>query len=151
NDIAFLGAGDDTFGWDNGDGSDTVVGQGGNDTLEFNSSDASENVDISANGNGVRLTRDVGNVTMDLNDVEQIDYHALGGADTITVNEAPATGLLDLNLDLEGTGGRGDGQADAVIVNGTNGDDTIPILSADNGSRITVGAQFPSLNIIGSE
>ena len=87
NDIVFLGAGDDTFQWNPGDGSDTVEGQGGRDTMVFNGSDAAEKFDISANGNRVRFTRDVGNVTMDLNGVEEIDLNALGGADTITVND----------------------------------------------------------------
>ena len=33
NDVALLGAGNDTFVWNPGDGSDTVEGQAGNDTL----------------------------------------------------------------------------------------------------------------------
>ena len=70
NDIVFLGAGDDTFQWNPGDGSDIVDGQGGRDTMVFNGSDAAEKFDISANGNRVRFTRDVGNVTMDLDGVE---------------------------------------------------------------------------------
>ena len=70
NDMAFLGAGDDVFQWDPGDGSDTVEGQDGTDTMLFNGANISENIDISANGGRVRFTRDVGNITMDLNDVE---------------------------------------------------------------------------------
>ena len=62
-----MGAGDDTFQWDPGDGSDTVEGQDGSDKMIFNGSNApSENIDISANGNRVRFFRDVGNITMDL-------------------------------------------------------------------------------------
>ena len=38
NDTAFLGAGDDIFIWDPGDGSDKVEGQAGVDTLDFNGS-----------------------------------------------------------------------------------------------------------------
>ena len=60
NDTALLGAGNDTFVWNPGDGSDTVEGQAGTDTLQFNGSNISENMDISANGGRVRLTRDVG-------------------------------------------------------------------------------------------
>ena len=62
---------DDVFKWDPGDGSDIVEGQDGTDTLLFFGSNASENIDVSANGGRVRLSRDVGNVTMDLNDVER--------------------------------------------------------------------------------
>src|SRR5262249_38804724 len=60
-DRVFLGAGDDTFQWNPGNGSDMVEGQGGSDTMVFNGSDAAEKIDISANGNRVRFTRDVGN------------------------------------------------------------------------------------------
>ena len=66
NDMVLLGDGRDTFVWNPGDGSDTVDGQAGSDRLVFNGSDDSEKFDISANGNRVRLTRDVGGVTMDL-------------------------------------------------------------------------------------
>jgi len=38
NDVALLGEGDDVFQWDPGDGSDTVEGQAGTDTLLFNGS-----------------------------------------------------------------------------------------------------------------
>ena len=41
----------------------------------------------------LRLFRDVGNVTMDLNGVEQVNFDALGGADTITVNDLTGTGV----------------------------------------------------------
>ena len=41
-DTAFLGSGDDSFTWDPGDGSDTVEGQSGTDTLVFNGSGAAE-------------------------------------------------------------------------------------------------------------
>ena len=91
NDVAFMGAGDDTFVWNPGDGSDTVEGQAGIDTLLFNGANVNENIDLSANGSRVRLFRDVGNVTMDLNGVEQINVNALGGADTITVNDLSGT------------------------------------------------------------
>ena len=89
--MAFLGKGDDTFVWNPGDGSDTVEGQAGTDTPLFNGSNVGENIDISANGDRVRLFRDVGNVTMDLHGVEHIQLNALGGADTITVNDLTGT------------------------------------------------------------
>ncbi|NLE62020.1 MAG: calcium-binding protein, partial [Planctomycetes bacterium] len=49
NDVAFMGAGDDVFQWDPGDGSDTIEGQAGADVLLFNGSNASEIFDLSAN------------------------------------------------------------------------------------------------------
>ena len=100
NDTALMGAGDDTFVWNPGDGSDTVDGQAGNDTLLFNGANVNENMDLSANGTHARLSRDVGNVTMDLNNVETVDVNALGGADTITVNDLSETAVKQVNLDL---------------------------------------------------
>ena len=77
-DVAFMGAGNDTFVWNPGDGSDIVEGQAGIDTLQFNGANVTENIDISANGSRVRMTRDVGDVTMDVNGVETIDVDAAG-------------------------------------------------------------------------
>ena len=93
NDAAFLGAGDDVFQWDPGDGSDTVEGQDGTDTMLFNGANIDEIFDVSANGGRVRFTRNIGNIVMDLNDVERIDLNALGGADTVTVNDLSGTDL----------------------------------------------------------
>ena len=56
--------------------------------------------DISANGGRVRFTRDVANITMDLNDVENINVAALGGADTITVNDLSGTDVKQVAIDL---------------------------------------------------
>ena len=42
----------------------------GNDTMLFNGSNIAEKIDLSANGNRLRLTRDVGGITMDLDGVE---------------------------------------------------------------------------------
>ena len=72
NDTALLGNGNDTFIWNPGDASDTVEGQAGTDTLVFNGANIAENFDVSANGERARLTRDIGNVAMDLDGVEHI-------------------------------------------------------------------------------
>jgi Ca2+-binding RTX toxin-like protein len=149
NDVAFMGAGDDTFVWNPGDGSDTVEGQGGSDTLLFNGSNAAENVDISANGTRVRLFRDVANVAMDLNGVERIAFNALGGADTVTVNDLSGTGVTQVNLDLSSADGGGDGQADTVIVNGTGGNDSIRVIGGPHG--IAVLGLAAQVNIAGAE
>ncbi len=140
NDTAFMGAGNDTFVWNPGDGSDVVEGQGGVDTLQFNGSNAGENIDLSANGTRLRLSRDVGAVTMDVNGVEQVNVAALGGADTLTVNDLTGTGVTGVNLDLAATlgSGIGDGQADTVIVNGTADADTITI-SGSGSSAVVAG------------
>ena len=113
--MAFLGAGDDTFVWNPGDGSDTVEGQDGTDTMLFNGANVAENIDISANGARVRFFRDVGNITMDLNGVEHIHFNALGGADNITVNDLTGTDVTQVDIDLAATVGGtvGDGQPDS--------------------------------------
>ncbi len=127
NDTAFLGAGDDAFQWDPGDGSDMVEGQAGTDTLLFNGSGGNEIFNISANGGRVLFTRNLGNIVMDLNDIETITLNALGGTDTITVNDLSGTDVTAVNVNLAGTigGSAGDGAVDTVIVNGTTGSDAM--------------------------
>ena len=102
NDTALLGAGNDTFVWNPGDGSDTVDGQAGSDTLLFNGANLDEKIDISANGGHARLSRDVGIITMDLDNVETVNVTARGGADTITVNDLSKTDVSKVNIDLAG-------------------------------------------------
>ena len=117
---ALLGAGDDVFVWNPGDGNDLVEGRAGTaDTLLFNGANVAENIDISANGGRVRFVRDVANVTMDLDDVERIDFQALGGADTIVVDDLSGTDVTEVNIDLSAAGGGGDGAADTMIINAT--------------------------------
>jgi Ca2+-binding RTX toxin-like protein len=149
NDTAFLGAGDDVFQWDPGDGSDTVEGQDGFDTMLFNGSNIGEVFDVSANGGRVRFTRNIGNIVMDLNDVETIDLNALDGADMTTVNDLSGTDLTKVNVHLAAVGGGGDAQADAVIVAGTNGDDAIQVLG--NGTSFSVVGLPALVTVDGSE
>ncbi|WP_165233699.1 calcium-binding protein [Aquisphaera sp. JC669] len=151
NDSIFLGGGDDVFQWDPGDGSDTVEGQNGLDTMVFNGANIGEKFDISANGGRVRFTRDIANIVMDLNDVEAITLNALGGADQLTVNDLSGTDLTSVNANLAGTIGgiAGDGAADTVTVNGTNGNDIIDIFGA--GSSVAVVGLAARVNITGSE
>src|SRR5262249_31359290 len=111
----------------------------------------SENIDISANGQRVRFFRDIANVTMDLNDVERVDFNALGGADTITINDLSGTSLRQVNLDLSGMpgSGTGDGQVDTVIVNGTAGDDVVAVVGGAGG--ISVVGLSAMVNLGGAE
>ena len=134
--MALLGAGDDTFVWNPGDGSDTIEGQDGKDTMVFNGSNASEHFDLSANGNRLRFFRDAGNITMDTNGVEQVDLNALGGADTVNENDLTGTGVAKVNVDLAATGGGGDGEPDQVIVNGTTGADAIKVAGSNDDASV---------------
>jgi Ca2+-binding RTX toxin-like protein len=139
NDLALLGAGDDTFVWDPGDGSDTVEGQVGTDTMLFNGANVAERVGLSANGNRLEFVRDPGRVTMDTAGVERVDFNALGGADLVSVGDLSGTDVSDVNLDLAGTlgGATGDGQADSVTVDGTNGNDTINVSGDASGVAVS--------------
>jgi Ca2+-binding RTX toxin-like protein len=138
NDTALLGAGDDRFIWDPGDGSDVVEGQANHDTLTFNGGGVNEQFEASPNGRRVRFTRNVGNITMDVNDVEQLDTNALGGADTLTVDDLSGTAVTEVNADLAGTlgGGAGDGAADQVTVNGTAGDDVVTVTGGAGSANV---------------
>jgi Ca2+-binding RTX toxin-like protein len=126
-------------------------GQDDTDTMVFNGSGAAENIDVSANGLRVRFFRNVANVVMDLNDVESIDFNALGGADTIVVNDLTGTDLTEANLALAGVlgGSAGDAQPDSVIVQGTNGDDVALATGDANGvSALGLAAR---VNVTGAE
>src|SRR3954470_10361618 len=149
NDTALLGTGNDRFIWNPGDGSDIVEGQGGFDTLQFNGANIAERIDISANGDHARFTRDVAAITMDLHGVERIEFTALGGADTVTVNDLSGTGVKQVAVNLAATGGGGDGQADTVIVNGTAGDNHISV--ASSGASVVVHGLSAEVTIDGAE
>jgi hemolysin type calcium-binding protein len=151
NDLAFMGNGNDTFVWDPGDGSDTIEGQNGTDTMLFNGANIAEKVDLSANGHRLRFFRDIANITMDTDGVEQVDFNALGGEDIVTVNDLTGTDVEELNVDLAGTldGATGDGAADDVIVNGTDGKDTIKVKG--NAEDVKVGGLVPTVNVLHAE
>ena len=138
NDVAQLGSGDDTFIWNPGDGSDSVDGGSGNDKLVFNGANIAEKINISANGGRVQFTRDVANITMDLNSIEQIEFDARGGADNVTVGDLTGTGVKQVLIDLGAVPGgtQGDGAADTVTVNGTNGNQHIAVTAV--GTTVTV-------------
>ena len=139
NDTAYLGDGNDTFRWDNGEGSDVIEGQDGTDTMLFNGAAGAENATLTANAGRLTFFRDVGKVTMDTDGVEIVDFNALGGADKVTVNDLTGTDVTRTNLDLAGTlgGNADDGAVDNVVVNGTNGDDTIDIDGSRSGVDVT--------------
>jgi Ca2+-binding RTX toxin-like protein len=139
NDTARLGDGNDTFRWDNGEGSDVIEGQDGRDTMVFNGAAVAEQVTLTANGGRLTFFRVQGNVTMDTDGVEIVDDNALGGADSVTVNDLTGTDVTKTNIDLASTlgGDAADGAVDNVVVNGTNGDDNINIAGNGSGADVT--------------
>jgi Ca2+-binding RTX toxin-like protein len=140
NDLALLGAGDDVFQWDPGDGSDTIEGQDGTDTMLFFGSNVAESINIVANGGRALFLRNIAAVTMDLNDVEAIDFRALGGADSVVIGDLTGTDVTEVNIDLRGPNGGGDGAADSVTVNATNGADVFGV-TGDAGGVTVFGLQ----------
>jgi hypothetical protein len=141
NDRADLGRGDDTFRWDPGEGSDAIDGESGRDTMVFNgASNVPETVTMSANGGRLIFSRQPGNVTMNTDGVEIVDFNALGNTDDITVNDLTGTDVTQVNIDLakELGGNAGDGVVDNVVVNGST---AVSITHADpedlvNGSPV---------------
>ncbi len=136
---AFLGADNDIFVWDPGDGSDVVEGQTGSDTLRFNGSAGAEIFAATSNGGRLLFTRNVGNIVMDVDDVETLTVNALGGVDTATVNDLTATDVTAVNVDL-GVAGVGDGAADSLTVNGTVGADLLSLAGSAGSVTVTTTA-----------
>jgi Ca2+-binding RTX toxin-like protein len=146
-----LDEGDDEIIWDPGDGSDLVDGAAGFDVMTFNGAGGDEVMEASALDDGLIFTRDLGNIRMDTERLEQLDVNALGGADTLTVGDLSGTTVEIVDLDLaavRGTPG-GDGIADRVVVLGTPEGDIITASGAAGAARID---HLPwSIDIVNSE
>jgi Ca2+-binding RTX toxin-like protein len=148
-DTAYLGSGRDSFRWDPGDGSDVVEGRSGTDTLDFNGAPGDENMRLSADGRRSLFLRDVGNIRMDMDDVERLDLTALEGVDTVTVDDMSRTDLRRADVDLSALAGGGDARADTVTVNGTVRGDDIEVEADD--ARVDVEGLAPRVRISGGE
>ena len=148
-DTAMMGAGDDVFVWNPGDDNDVLEGQAGFDRMVFNGANIAENIDISANGGRVLFFRNVASVTMDLNDVEGIDYNALGGADIVVVHDLSGTDVVEVNINLAAFGGAGDAAIDNVIIDGTNSDDVVVVVG--DASGVAAFGLAAQVNITGAE
>jgi Ca2+-binding RTX toxin-like protein len=144
-DVGRLGAGNDSFLWEPGDGSDVVEGGTGPDTMRINGSTVDENVSISTDGSRVRFARDVAHVTVDLTEVERIDFRGSGGADHVTVDDLSGTGVTQVNLDLAGAG-----QPGSVTVNGTTGDDTLTV-AGSTPAGVTVSGPHTVVGVTGTD
>ena len=136
NDTAYLGDGNDVFSWDPGEGSDVIDGQDGSDRMLFNGGAGADTVTMTSNFGRLTFFRDPGNVTMDTDNLETVDFNALGGPDSVTVNDLTGTDVTQTNVDLAAAlgGSAADGAIDNVVVNATKGDDTINV----DGSRAAV-------------
>jgi hypothetical protein len=89
---------------------------------------------------------------MDLNGIERVDTNALGGADTMTVNDLSGTDVTEADVDLAGAPGAsaGDGAGDSVVLNATDGVDDATITgTAQDG--ITVAGLHALVRVLGSD
>ena len=118
------GDGDDLMIWNPGDGSESVDGEAGNDTFQFNGSAGDEVMTYAGNGQRVTFFRNLGNITMDIGTTETLFVNALGGNDQVT-GGAGLNGLIVARVD----GGDGDdtlnGGDGVDQLNGNAGNDTL--------------------------
>ena len=105
--------------------------------MAFNGSNVGEIMEASANGSRVRFTRNVGTVTMDLDDVESIVAKSFGGADNLVVGDLSGTDAVDVVADLAAFGGGDDAQPDNVVATATNGDDVVSIAGAGPNAAVS--------------
>jgi hypothetical protein len=106
--------------------------------MVFNGAAGNEIMAVTPDGGRVLFTRNLGNIVMDLDGIEAIDLRALGGTDTVTVNDAAGTDLERVDVDLAAArgGSTADGLADTVTVAATKGDDSIAVDA--NGAAVEV-------------
>jgi Ca2+-binding RTX toxin-like protein len=151
NDQMFGGAGDDTLVWDPGDGNDLIEGQADNDTMEFKGAAGGDAFEASAVAGRLRFTRNLGNIVMDVDGTERLDLRPLGGQDATVINDLTGTDVRKVDIDLAAVlgGGAGDGTADTITVNGTNGPDDIAV--AANGGIVDVTGLSTAIGISHSE
>jgi Ca2+-binding RTX toxin-like protein len=132
-DTALLAGGADDFVWNPGDGDDIIEGQAGRDKLTFTGTDAGERVDLRPNAGRLRVTRNIGHITLDANRVEDVEVDPSGGPDRVFVHDLNGTGVRSVDTDLAGDAlsfGE-DGAPDEVTVDGTDHKDNVFIFGSD--------------------
>ncbi|MEM8777763.1 MAG: calcium-binding protein [Cyanobacteria bacterium P01_G01_bin.49] len=149
-DIMNGGAGDDRLIWNNGDGSDILDGGEGFDVSEVNdaAADGDEFV-LGQNGDRALFERvNLGQFTLDADNVESFEINASGGDDSLTVNDLSDTDVEVVNF----SGGEGNdflnasGTNTPIVADGGVGDD---ILIGGGGDDILIGGAGSDLIIGG--
>lgn len=149
-DQAELGDGNDTFVWDPGDGSDLVGGRAGQDRLRFNGAPVDEVFTLEPDGPAALFKRNVGNIVMELNDVETVDVATLAGFDNVNVApDMSGTNVTHINVNLAGPFGGPDGVSDGVSFIGTQNPDHITATAS--GNVVEVAGLPVSATITGAE
>jgi Ca2+-binding RTX toxin-like protein len=144
------GEDNDTFIWTAGLPADLFAGDGGVDTLLVKGTAAADKLFVAAGALEVYLSNQSDGVSI-VAAVEQVNVEAGRGADQLTVSMLAASVLQKVTLDLRptATGTVGDGYADTLVVNGTQGPDNISI-SGSVGS-LTISGLAPTIVVQGSE
>ena len=98
----------------------------------------------------MRFFRNLGNIVMDLDDVERIDLNALAGADNVVLNDMSGTDLdaMDTDLSNPADSGTPDADDDTVTVNATEGDDIV--VAAAAGGVLRVEGLATALSVTGA-
>lgn len=130
-DTADLGGYFDRFSWRAGDGSDTVDGGASRDSIFMEGANAAEAYAVKRG----RITRDGDALTVD--DLEELNLVAGGGADTVAVADRPGLQLVDVILANLPITAKGDGAADRVTVDGTPGRDTLKLVGKGTTATLT--------------
>ena len=133
NDTFTGGSGNDSFLWDPGDGDDVFDGGNGTDTLRFNGSDGAEVMRVTDLGGGFLFFRDLGDITVENQNVERIEVDTKGGNDDFEATGASVGRIVLRTGDGDDTasGGRGDDWAslgkgnDRFIWNPGDGSDSV--------------------------
>ncbi|MGD1917886.1 MAG: calcium-binding protein, partial [Pleurocapsa sp.] len=148
-DLKIGGDGDDRLIWNNGDGSDTIEGDEGYDVTEVNGAvDAGDDFELRANAHRTEFERlNLGNFTLDVDNVERFEINGGGGDDTLNVKDLTGTDVEKVVFN----GGDGNDYFDAseahvsVVAKGGNGDDTLiggmgdDLILGGNGNDLTDG------------
>ena len=148
-DTVFLGNGNDFFVWTPGEGSDVVDGGNGNDVMQFVGANVDETMSLSANGHAAVFLRSPGAVRMDLTDIETFNLQTLGGVDAVSVGDLEGTSIRNTNIDLSGSAGGPDHQADSITVNGTDHHDHVDVRGA--GGQVDADGLQGNTRIVGSD
>jgi Ca2+-binding RTX toxin-like protein len=109
------GTGDDILGWNDGDGSDVMRGNAGEDVTAVNGSVLQgDNFELRGNGRIAEFERlNLVGFTLNVDDVEKFDINGLGGNDTLTVLDLSRTDVETVIFN----GGKGNDSLDAKLGN----------------------------------
>lgn len=144
------GEDNDTFVWPLGSPADLMGGDGGTDTLQVIGSAAAAVVSLTATATEINVF-DSSTGAAVVAAVEQVILQPGQGADQIFVGTTAGSTVQKVTLDLRATptSTGGDGAADSIVVNGTNGVDNVSL--AGSGGSFTISGLAPTIVIQGSE